>query len=261
MSLTTIANWKETREQLHSAIQLVGRVRLIGMDEVPNSLHFGIIPTSYGATSGTTPNIKGELEFHYGSLDLIYRYDGMDIQKVSLKGQSQKSAYAELLEKLTGDGIHLDPNSNKITSDEPFTMTSEDGERYAEFCWSVFKILAEVKARHIGPQTPVMLWPHGFDISSLWFVDGMDEHKDPHINLGFSPGTPDHEQPYFYLYAWPLPDGFKDGLPSTMVWNDQWSTPGAMLPYEAFMNAGQSERFIIENLLQAHRVARGLLSQ
>ena len=101
----------------------------------------------------------------------------------------------------------LDPDRKKVTETTPFQPDSDQAKTYAQVMWRMFGTLARLKAHMYGPQTPIALWPHGFDLSTIWFVDGMEERYDPHINFGFSPGTPDVGQPYFYFYAWPVPGG------------------------------------------------------
>jgi hypothetical protein len=110
-----------------------------------------------------------------------------------------------------------------------------------------------------GPQTPIILWPHGFDQSTLWFVDGMDEHKDPQINVGFSPGTSDVGQPYFYFYAWPVPDRLPEKLPDAIWWNTAWSTPGGVLTYEKFANESDPDAFVTHVLDEVYQTASAML--
>ena len=48
----------------------------------------------------------------------------------------------------------------------------------------MFQMLAVVKASMFGPQNPLVLWPHGFDLSTLWFVDGMVEASNQFLIPG-----------------------------------------------------------------------------
>ena len=108
-------------------------------------------------------------------------------------------------------------------------------------------------------KTPIALWSHGFDLSTLWFVDGMDEHKDSQMNFGFSPGTPDVGQPYFYFYAYPVPDGVHEKLPDVITWNTAWSTPGGVLEYEKFAGESDPEGFVLDVLTAVYQTTSPML--
>lgn len=60
--------------------------------------------------------------------------------------------------------------------------------------------------------SPVRTWPHHFDMATLIAVgDPQDAHAESSrsINVGFSPGDGNYDEPYFYVSAWPYPDGLE----------------------------------------------------
>jgi hypothetical protein len=105
--------------------------------------------------------------------------------------------------------------------------------------------------------TPVTLWPHGFDLSFLWFPSGTEETKDPHVNFGFSPFTPDVGQSYVYFYAYPVVPGLEMDVPSPMRWHTTWATPGGVLEYDKFAGVGDPEAMVEEILSTVYRAALG----
>jgi hypothetical protein len=74
-------------------------------------------------------------------------------------------------------------------------------------------LLREVTAGEPGA-SPVVCWPHHFDIATLVTFD--DSTADPEqarsVGLGLSPGDAGHPEPYFYIGPWPRPTG--EDLPS-----------------------------------------------
>ena len=73
----------------------------------------------------------------------------------------------------------------------------------------MFTALAKFRAKLNGCMTPLVLWPHHFDLAFIWFAnDSMDEHSDSHIAYGFAPFSPGLERPYFYAYAWSQTTGY-----------------------------------------------------
>ena len=247
-------NWHATKTALHQSMQVLRSTRLLGVDPMPSDLHYSAIPTAYGATSGPM-SFGGELRFDYARAAYIYHKDGADVFTVSLDGQNQTSLFDAVFAEFEKAGHKFDPNRKKVTETETFAIDKAAAVIYAEVQWRMYGVLGQLKGRMYGPQTPIALWPHGFDLSTLWYVDGMDEHKDPHINFGFSPGTPDVGQPYFYFYAWPAPDGLGDKVPDAITWNAEWGTPGGVLKYEQFANQSDPDGMVLDIMTACYRVA------
>lgn len=258
MSLPDYTTWTETRRALHQSMQVLRSARLLGSSPLPNELHYSTLPIPEGATTGPL-TFGGEVILDYQRLAIVYRRDGEEVFTISLAGHSQTSLFDAAFAALADAGVTSDPTRSKITETEAFHVDPEQGAAFAEVQWRMFHALTRAKARFLGPQTPIALWPHGFDLSTLWFVRGMDERSDPQINFGFSPGTPDVGQPYVYVYAWPAPDGLAERLPAGMEWHTAWSTPGGLLRYEAFAGADDPEAVVASTLIDAYGAASELL--
>lgn len=247
MSLPKLQDWLETKQILHDALQIVLRARLIDRAPLPNSMQYSTVPTQFGATSGEL-TFGGVLELHYGSGDLVYRRNGDAVFAIDINGKSQTEVFDHVFAAFAEAKLNLQPTRDKIVGKTPFTLDLMQASQYAEVQWRMYITLSMLKGRIVGPQTPVALWPHGFDISTLWFPDVMDEHNESHINFGFSPGTPEVGQPYVYFYAWPLPEKLPEGLPDIVTWNTSWSTPGGMIEYDKFSNERQPE-IVVSDIL------------
>lgn len=259
MSLPDYTTWTATRRALHQSMQVLRSARLLGSEPLPNDLHYSTLPTPQGATTGPLRN-GGEVILDYRRLAIAIRRGDEEVATIPLAGHSQTSLFDAAFDALAAAGLEGDPARGKVTETEPFAVDAEQGAAFAEVQWRMFRALARAKARFLGPQTPIALWPHGFDLSTLWFVRGMDERRDPQINFGFSPGTPDVGQPYVYVTAWPAPDGLAERLPAGMEWHTAWSTPGGLLRYETFANGDDPETVVAEALIDAYRAASELLN-
>jgi hypothetical protein len=254
VSLPDLSNWDATKTALHQSLQVIRSARLLGVDPMPSDLHYSAIPTAYGASSGPL-NFGGELRLDYAKAAYIYHKEGAEVFSVSLEGQNQTT----LFDAVFAEFESLEPNRGKVTETSAFVINKAAAATYAQLQWRMYAVLGQLKGRMYGPQTPIALWPHGFDLSTIWYVDGMDEHNDPHINFGFSPGTPDVGQPYFYFYAWPAPDGLSDQVPEVITWNPEWGTPGGLLKYEQFANQSDPDGMVLEALTACYRVASEML--
>lgn len=258
MPLPDLSNWDDTRTALHQSMQALRSTRLLGVDPLPNDLHYGTLPIPTGASTGPL-SFGGALSLDTTRGAMIYERDGAEIFSIALNGHNQTSLFDAVFAAFQQAGHNLDPNRSKITGTTPFRLDLAQAQTYASVQWRMFGVLAQLKARMLGPQTPVILWPHGFDLSTLWFVDRTDEHKDPHINFGFSPGTSDVGQPYFYFYAWPVPDDLPGQLRPELKWHTAWATPGAVLTYDTFAGVDDPEALVSDILLDSYRLASSLL--
>jgi hypothetical protein len=252
--LPALSNWEDTRIALHQSLQVLRSTRLLGIDPLPNSLEYGTIPTSSGATTGPL-KFGGELQLDFGKGAIIFQRGGVAVFRVALAGHNQTTLFDAVFEAFGQAGNDFQPNRNKITNTTPFNFDSEAARVYADVMWRLYTALARFRGRALGWMTPVTLWPHGFDLSFLWFPHGSEETKDAHLNFGFSPFTPDVGQPYVYFYAYPIVAGLETAIPAPMRWHTAWATPGGVLEYEHFANASDPETMVEDVLFQVYRAA------
>jgi hypothetical protein len=258
MPLATLSNWDDTRIALHQSMQVLRSARLLGVDPLPNSLEYGTIPMPYGATTGPL-KFGGELLLDFAQAAIVYRDHGKEVFRVGLAGHNQTSLFDTVFAELAKAGLKLDPNRGKITNTTPFKISLEQVQTYTSVMWRMYTALARFRAHVYGWMSPVVMWPHGFDLSFLWFARGSEERSDPHLNFGFSPGTPDIGQPYVYFYAYPAINGLDKALPSNMRWHTAWSSPGGVLEYDKFASANDPEAVVEDTLLDAFRAASALM--
>ncbi len=254
MPLPALANWEETRTALHQSMQVLRSVRLLGVDPLPNSLEYGTLPMRYGATTGPL-KFGGELRLDFTKAAIIYQDKDRQVFAVPLAGHSQTTLFDAVFTELAKAGHPFQPNRSKITNNTPFNVNLDAARTYTEVMWRMFTALSRFRARLYGWMSPVVMWPHGFDLSFLWFARGSEEGSDPHVNFGFSPFTPDIGQPYVYFYVYPTVHGLEQALPTPMRWHTAWATPGGVLEYEKFANDSDPEKLVEEVLLEVHRAA------
>jgi Family of unknown function (DUF5996) len=259
MTLPRYADWKEAVPALHQAAQILNAARLASLPPMPNALRHSLRPIPTGATSGPLgQGVALTLDYAQGTI-LIQPGDDREIMPVSLNGSSQESLFNTVFAGLAQTGHPIDADRSKITHRDPFDLDLTQAKLYAEVQWRMFQMLAVVKASMFGPQNPLVLWPHGFDLSTLWFVDGMVEEADAHLNFGFSPGTSDVGQPYVYFYAYPALNDLRSQLPDLVTWATGWHSPGGYITYERFANESQPEQMLAELMIGVLRQASEML--
>ena len=168
---------------------------------------------------------------------------------VSLKAQNGQSLTEALAHELglEAEAVEAPEHSGPAL----FELNPAQGAGYAHALYAIYTGLARFRARLLGTMTPLVVWPHGFDLSSLWFFGSdPDESSQPHFAVGFSPGTAELPRPYLYAYAWPWPEGVEERpLSAGARWhNGEWR--GALLEYDDF-RAGDTPEHTVEAVARA----------
>ena len=229
MTLPLLTDWELTRDSLHRAAQVLGALRKARVPTQPNALHLALFPNSGGLETGP---LGDGASVHLRFAERVIRGVGVtgDSFSVPLDGLMPCTALIEAAAALA-----LDPAALALPDDPEFLFAFDAAlaADYAHVLNTVTIGLARWRARLLGPMTPLVVWPHGFDLSGLWFPGAVaDEAHEPHVNLGFSPCSPGFPRPYLYAYAWPWPEGAEAHvLPGAARWHTgDWK--GAVLDYD-----------------------------
>lgn len=248
MPLPPLSNFEDTRASLQWAAQVLSAVRKAVTPPLPNALRLSLHVVPQGLTTGAL-SFGGELLLDFTQQAIIYQQPGEAPISVPLVGSSQAALAGTVLSLLEGEGHVIEIDRTSVSNQAPFTIDAQTASDYAAALYRIFTAFARFRARLFGQQSPVVVWPHGFDLSTIWYAGaGADEHNDPHINFGFSPGSPGFDRPYFYSYAYPLPEGFYElSLPPLVrPVRDPWK--GLAVQYDDLRNSPDPEAQI-EGLL------------
>lgn len=252
MPLPALDQWNETRDSLQRAAQVLGAIRTSVVAPLPNALRRSLDPVPYGLSAKCPP--IGELRLVYAERAVTLHPAGGEQSMIFLKGHDQTSLMDTLLEALATTGHHPTPERTDLNS-TTFIIDKALAADYAHVQDRMFTTLARFRARLLGPMTPLVIWPHHFDMAFLWFsTPDVDDHKNPHMGIGFAPYSDGIDHPYFYAYCWPLPDGLiGTPIPEGTEWNTEgWR--GVRLDYARFMNMDDPETFIETTLVRVHDI-------
>ncbi len=239
MPLPALAQLDSTRSSLHRASQVISAVRAAVTPPLPNALRLSLYPVPPGLSTGPLA-FGGDLLLDYAQQKVAYRQPGEPDVTIDLDGHSQATLTGELLALLAEEGHDIHLQGDQLRDDTPFEIDATTASEYAAALDTIFTAVARFRARLVGPQTPVVVWPHGFDLSTVWFAtSGADEHHDPYMNFGFSPASPGFERPYFYSYAYPLPDGFEDVALPAPVRTISEPFKGMVFDYDALLSLAE----------------------
>jgi len=260
MSLPALVNWENTRAGLHQAAQVVGAIRRVDAAPLPNWLHLALEVVPEGLTSGElAPSVGGELALNFAQRTIIYTCPEDTTYTIALEGHTQVSLLDAVLTAMEKAGHPAQPDRSKITGQERLNVHPDAAREYQQALYRIYTAIARFRARLFGGVSRVVVWPHGFDLSFLWFARGFDEGKDPHMNFGFSPGSPGFPRPYVYVYAHPLPDGFFDVTLSAPARWTRESWKGIVIDYDALAAEADPEAKLENILLEIHRAISSLM--
>ena len=277
MPLPILDNWDTTAHSLHRAAHLLGTLRLLRLEHVPNFLELALKVRPEGLSSDTLPG-GSEVILDFRQAAMVVRSGSDDARILALTGQSPATLFEALLGALpttelaallsdtkTGSLVEqlfnviqtrtyaAPPNRDDLTDPQPFEVDRQTSTAYAAVLDQVFTGAARFRARLSGMMTPIVVWPEHFDLSFLWFAAGKADEREPHMNFGFAPFSPGFEQPYLYAYAWPLPEGYGGPqLPPQARWHTEGWT-GAVVAYDHIRSAGDAALFVEDTCLAIYQ--------
>jgi hypothetical protein len=244
-------DWMNTARALHQYVLIMGATQQYWREKEPLHLEQALQVGGEGLVARDNSGTRqARLNFQDISLEL---YSPQLVRTLFLTEIEPTKAFKHVLEFFEIDENEfwqgLENKGGKLEfSSDTLTLDTGTAQTYGEILYRVFTALSRVKAKFLGSQSPLVVWPHHFDLSTLWFADAMDEHK-PHLNLGFAPFDSVHEEPYVYAYAYPMPDKFETlPLPQPAMWHlESWQ--GMWIPFAELVRLENPEQMIEDCLV------------
>lgn len=256
-----------TRAALHAYARVLGDWLKSCRPRRKHWWHASLRPSLHGFTSGV---VHAEVDFEL-ALDLRSSLLSAETAEgarlsVTLAGQSEAEIAKVIYEFLAERGVAtVDGATGAGRSDHPFVKYSpERCSSLGRALAAVNNAMSEFRAGIKEETSPIQLWPHHFDLSMLWLpggkIEGQDpdneEYSDKQMNFGFAFGDESIPEPYFYVTAYPLPDGFPSlELPAGTEWRSE-DFSGAVLAYETLLQSGDPRGYLLDlwaGLLSAGR--------
>ena len=256
-----------TRDALHAYAGILGGWLKSCRPKRKHWWHASLRPSLTGLTTGVVhAGVSFELELDLRKSLLYGRTsEGAELTE-SLQGQSAPELAKLINGFLIAGGIDrrfvpefVDRSENRFVD-----YAAEHARSLAHVLNSVSGAMAAFRAGITEETSPIQLWPHHFDLSMLWLpaekIAGQDpeneEYSDKQMNFGFTFGDEGIPEPYFYVTAYPLPDGFPSlRLPVGSSWRTDGFN-GAMLPYRSLTESSDPNGYLLDlwnGLLSAGR--------
>jgi hypothetical protein len=282
MTLPRLDNWTETSFGLHRGALLLGALQRLTQPPQPSYLELGLQVVTNGLAAGLLPGGgRVVLDFNAGSL-LYSPPSGAEVS-FPLNGSSQAQIFAGLfgvlaqgelsgllpagssLAERVSAGItargkrYRPPRPETLWDETRIRLDAQTVRGYLEVLQLVFTAIARFRARLTGMQTPLVVWPEHFDLSTLWFQGAAIDESQAHLNFGFAPFSDGLPTPYLYAYAYPYPQHYDPpALPVGARWHTQGWT-GVVLPYEVIAAQPDPAAFVEEACQTIYRPLLALL--
>jgi Family of unknown function (DUF5996) len=248
----------ETRDAVHAYSQVLGDWRASCLPRRKHWWHISVFPSARGLTTGLVQaNIDFELELDMNADCLRARVADGPSMSEPLGGRPACELANAVTGFLTDHGIDrkLVPVDKQRKSHNVVASgySSEVAANLAAVLRAISAAMMDLRARVAGETSPIQLWPHHFDLAMLYLtgekIPGQDpadeELSDKQINFGFAFGDAYVPEPYFYITAYPFPDGLTDlQLPDGAVWQSEGFT-GVVLRYRRLLEEQNPREYLV----------------
>ena len=211
------------RNLAHHAAQWATKAARANLPAVPDDSHSSLAWDAARAALVSQPLAAKQGEIRVGlsvaDLRLIVLHSSAAGDSLALDGKSDAEAGAWIDAALHAAG--LAPASNvrlpyelpdhAVAKGARYNARAEAGslQELARWFGMAAEILEEVRGRlgevRPGP-SPVLCWPHHFDIATLVQLEAGHAESVRSIGAGLSPGDESYAQPYWYVSPLPKPD-------------------------------------------------------
>jgi hypothetical protein len=274
---------RPTTDALHLWSQAVGKVRLMLTPWINHSWQATFYLSGHGFTTGPIYADGRAFEMEFDLLNDLLRIETAagETKRVKLEAQSVAAFYEATMAALAELGVTVDIHpmpceiQHAIAFSEDHARRAYDGDAaraYWRALLQVQRVFLLFRSRFIGKCSPIHLFWGSFDLAVTRF-SGRDAPPHPggmpHVpnavareaysrevsSAGFWPGI---DQPAFYSYAYPAPDGFNLAKvePEAAMFDTR---PGEfLLPYDAVRSSADPDTALLAFLQSTYEAAANL---
>jgi hypothetical protein len=275
--------WRDTYATLHMWTQVIGKIRLA---QAPLVNHWWQVPlyvTPRGLTTSPVPyrHRSFQIDFDFISHALHVASSDGERRSIELRPMSVAAFHRQVMDLLRtlGLDVHIWTTPVEIANPIPFEADHQHAAYDADHVNRFWRILLQVdrvftlfRARYIGKVSPVHFFWGSFDLAVTRFsgrpapvkpdADRMTREAYSHevSSCGFWPGGDGVEQPAFYSYAYPEPEGFAAATVRRSAAFYDSGLGQFILPYDAVRQAESPDDTLLE-FLQATYVTAATLGK
>lgn len=237
-----------TRRYIQDIALVLGKVQQLFLPPHPNDWQKGLEVNEFGLSTPELPGTGTRVSIDFKRGDVS---NGQTAWKLG------DYTATELLDELgnwaMATGAKTKPEAPKFSEVKRENYDSAQASRIGEMLpWASAQLATLQPILLTGVVSPILLYPHHFDLSLVWFPirrNEADTGETRQVGFGFSFGDEYISEAYFYTTAWPEPKTFPDTvLPEPAYWQKKGFS-GAVLKYND--SVGPAGEQTVRNFLMA----------
>ncbi|HSX46040.1 MAG TPA: DUF5996 family protein [Candidatus Saccharimonadia bacterium] len=232
-----------TRDYLQDAAKVIGKLQQAFLPETPRGWQYGIEVMMRGlATQEFELNGRPTRAL----LDLVRHKLRLGNENWRFRENPPAQLLAEIrawLKEQGSDAEVAEPELNSGTLE----FDHAQGDLYGQALWWMHEQFKELKeSLPDGVASPILLYPHHFDLSLAWFPFDKNDSDERQVSVGWSTGDETIPEPYVYVTAYPEPEAFKKlELPPEARWQSDGFS-GAVLLHNELAKSSNPEKLFKE---------------
>lgn len=261
--------WQDTLTTLHMWSQIIGKIKVVQTPLVNHFWNTTLFVTPRGLTTSIIPYEDRTFEIDFDFLDhvLVIKCDNGTTREIKLYPRSVADFYDEVMKTLAELNLHIKIWTMPVELEKPirFTEDTEHASYDAEYVNRLRQILIwtdnvfkTFRSRFIGKTSPSHFFWGSFDLAVTRFngerapervgADYITREAYSHsvISHGFWCGGGPVQEPAFYAYSTPEPEGFSEAkiLPAEGYYHQDMKE--FILPYEAVRQSESPEKALMD---------------
>jgi len=279
------ADWTQTCTALHLWTQIVGKYRLAHTPWVNHAWHATLYVTPRGLTTGPVPDGNSAVTLTFDLREHVLVGETLDMR---MSFPLEAMSVADFLDRATalverlGGRMDIHGAPNEVPDAKPFVEDTtprpydrEAVQRFHQALVTIEQVFERFRTGFLGKVSPVHLFWGSFDLAVTRFSgrkaplhpggvpalpDRITQEAYSHevSSAGFWPGGGGVDEPMFYSYAYPMPDGFADCTVEPAAARFDKKLGEFLLPYEAVRTSADPERDLMRFLQFTYAAAADL---
>ena len=277
-----LSEWKDTYETLHRWTQIVGKIRLTLTPPVNHWWNTTLYITPRGLTTSAMYYKGRYLQIDFDFIDhlLLIQTTDYSTKSIALRPRSVADFYQETMAALESleMPVTIWTTPVEVQDRTPFELDQKHASydpEYAQRVWRILaqasRVLTEFRCRFIGKVSPVHFFWGAFDLAVTRFSGrtapshpgapnmarfvAVEAYSHEVSSCGFWPGGGPVNEPAFYAYAYPEPQGFKDYTiqPKEAFYHTEMGE--FLLPYDVVRNSKSPDEVLLSFLQSTYEAA------
>jgi hypothetical protein len=277
-----LAEWKDTYDTVHRWTQIVGKIRLALTPLQNHWWNSTLYVTPRGLTTSAMSYNGRLFQIDFDFIDRLLLIEATDgsVKTITLRSRSVSEFYQETMAALGSLGIHVPiwttpvevPDRTPFEQDQKHaSYDPEYGQRFWRILAQVSLVFTEFRSRFTGKVSPVHFFWGAFDLAVTRFSGRtaplhpgapncarfvmVEAYSHELSSCGFWPGGGPIDEPVFYAYAYPEPEGFKDYpiQPEEAFYHKEMRE--FVLPYDVVRNAKSPDKTLLSFLQSTYEAA------